>query len=142
MHYSELSPEILPQDLWEEVKEWDSGLDFDSIPEGGVLDAEALREFRDVLEDDFDRYIEGFIRNASENVSQIRKSLEINDFNKLRQVAHPLKGSAAQVGAYTLSAIAGRCEFLGVKENKAYLEKLVPILEDEFNKVRNELRKK
>lgn len=74
-----------------------------------VLDEETLVELRELMLDDFGQLLDVFFRDSLDRMANIDRALAANDTERVRQTAHSLKGSSANIGAKQLSA---RCQLL------------------------------
>jgi len=63
------------------------------------------------------KFINLFIISVDENFSQLAEAIESNDSEKIRLLAHTIKGSAAQVGAEKMKQLSMELEEMG-RENK------------------------
>jgi signal transduction histidine kinase/DNA-binding response OmpR family regulator len=75
-----------------------------------ILDTELLEELRDVAGPDTARIIALFLEDAPGLIAQLEAAATTGDIDKLRDVAHILKSSSANVGAVALSNAARRIE--------------------------------
>jgi HPt (histidine-containing phosphotransfer) domain-containing protein len=119
----------------------DSSID-SSIPslDHEVLDA--LREMQGEGEPDLlAELVEIFEEDASTRLRALREALERGDAESLKQTAHALKGSAANLGARRMAHMAARIEELagGSESLKEEVADLLEELQREFKGVRAEL---
>ena len=82
-----------------------------------------------------------FEEDASTRLRALREALERGDAESLKQTAHALKGSAANLGARRMAHMAARIEELtaGGSESLKEVADLVEELQREFEGVRAEL---
>ncbi|MCJ0825632.1 ATP-binding protein [Luteimonas sp. 50] len=71
-----------------------------------VIDQEVLEELRAVLGSEVDRLIAVFLDTTPPLIAKLEAAALGPDFDALREVAHSLKSSSANLGAMTLSAAA------------------------------------
>jgi HPt (histidine-containing phosphotransfer) domain-containing protein len=118
----------------------DSSIDR-SIPslDHEVLDG--LREMQEVGEPDLlAELVEIFVEDASARLRALREALERSDAESLKQTAHALKGSAANLGARRMAHIAARIEKLtGDSGDLMEVAGLLEELQREFEGVSAEL---
>jgi HPt (histidine-containing phosphotransfer) domain-containing protein len=82
-----------------------------------VLDQSLLEELREIAGDETARIIALFLEDAPRLISALEKGAAIPDLDVMRDAAHTLKSSSANVGAMALSAAAKRVE-LGARARK------------------------
>jgi len=83
---------------------------------------------------------EMFDEDASTRLRALREALERGDAESLKQTAHALKGSAANLGARRMAHMAARIEELaGGSESLKGMTDLLEELQSEFKGVRAEL---
>ena len=75
-----------------------------------VLDREILGELRAVLGGELDKLIDLFLDDTPLLLARLEAAALAPDFNELREAAHSLKSSSANLGAMALSAAAKRVE--------------------------------
>ena len=99
------------------------------------LDIVALKELKDIMEEEFDTLVATFIRDSSNKVEELADIIEAGDPDRLRKVAHSLKGSSSNVCAMPLSELARQLEQLGREGTLAGAADLLERLRDEFQQV-------
>ncbi|MEN1929671.1 ATP-binding protein [Luteimonas sp. MJ250] len=105
-----------------------------------VLDHEILDELRVMLGGDLDHLIDVFLADTPRLVGTMEQAATGPDYDALRDAAHSLKSSSANLGAMSLSAAAKRVE-LGARER--LLERpavAVALVANEFNRARAALK--
>jgi CheY-like chemotaxis protein len=75
-----------------------------------VIDREVFDELRGVLGTELDNLIELFLDDTPMLLARLEAAALAPDFNELREAAHSLKSSSANLGAMALSAAAKRVE--------------------------------
>jgi signal transduction histidine kinase/CheY-like chemotaxis protein len=75
-----------------------------------VLDHAILGELRSVLGAELDKLIDLFLDDTPLLIARLEAAALAPDFNELREAAHSLKSSSANLGAMSLSAAAKRVE--------------------------------
>src|SRR5690606_37757254 len=105
-----------------------------------VLDREILDDLRAMLGGDLDHLIDVFLADTPRLIGTLEQAATGPDYDALRDAAHSLKSSSANLGAMSLSAAAKRVE-LGARER--LLERpavAVALVANEFNRARAALR--
>lgn len=77
------------------------------------LDQAALKELKDIMEDDFALLVKTFIDDSIQRVDVIAKALDDCDAEALRQSAHSFKGSSSNICAPILADLCKELESLG-----------------------------
>ncbi len=86
-------------------------------PSFPVLDQTMLEELREIAGDETTRIINIFLEDAPRLIGTLEKAAAVPDLEAMRDAAHTLKSSSANVGAMALSAAAKRVE-LGARARK------------------------
>ncbi len=86
-------------------------------PSFPVLDQTMLEELREIAGDETTRIITIFLEDAPRLIGTLEKAAAVPDLDAMRDAAHTLKSSSANVGAMALSAAAKRVE-LGARARK------------------------
>jgi two-component system, sensor histidine kinase and response regulator len=118
-----------------------------TVPEGDKLTAiEATEEplDRDIIENLRDlggsemlsELAQIFFEDTRSNLATLRKALEEGDAQSVERVSHTLKGSAANMGAFRMSALCMKLENTGASGNLLRAPELLEQLEAEFERVR------
>ena len=82
---------------------------------------------------------EMFIEDASGYMKALRDALEKQDASEVRQIAHALKGSSANINASALQKVASEMETAGEKGNLDQADALFKKMEAEFVKLKGVL---
>ena len=75
-----------------------------------TIDDEVIEELRTVLGGELDRLIRVFLDDAPKHIAALEEAALAPDLEALREHAHSLKSSSANLGAMQLSAAAKRVE--------------------------------
>ena len=105
-----------------------------------VIDHEILDELRALLGGEVDRLIDVFLEDTPRLITALENAASGPDYTALRDAAHSLKSSSANLGAMSLSAAAKRIE-MGAREQA--LERpavAVALVANEFQRARQPLR--
>src|SRR5690606_41512014 len=82
-----------------------------------VIDEEVLGELRTMLGDEVEHLVEVFLEDTPKLLARLEIAASGPDYDALRDAAHSLKWSSANLGAMLLSAAAGRVEHGGGARN-------------------------
>ncbi len=105
-----------------------------------VIDEEVLEELRSMLGDEVQHLVEVFLEDTPKLLARLEVAASEGDMDGLRDAAHSLKSSSANLGAMLLSAAARRVE-QGAREGT--LERpavAVALVVNEFARARRQLR--
>ena len=105
-----------------------------------VIDHEILDELRAMLGGEVDRLIDVFLEDTPRLIAALENAASGPDYTGLRDAAHSLKSSSANLGAMSLSAAARRVE-MGAREQS--LERpavAVALVANEFQRAKQLLR--
>jgi len=105
-----------------------------------VLDAGALDELYDVIGDDAHHIVRVFLEDAPRVLHELEQAALAPDYAALRDAAHSLKSSAANLGAMALSAAARRLELGARTQTLDRPAVAVALLVQEFARARVALR--
>jgi CheY-like chemotaxis protein/signal transduction histidine kinase/HPt (histidine-containing phosphotransfer) domain-containing protein len=82
-------------------------------PRTPSVDKAVLVELREIMEDAFAELIQTYLRDTPTRLVAIRDAIDKTDADALRDAAHTMKSSSANLGAMPLSALAKELEALG-----------------------------
>jgi len=105
-----------------------------------IIDDNALDELYAVIGADASRIVQVFLEDAPHLLAQLERAALQPDFNALREAAHSLKSSSANLGAMALSAAAKRIELGARMETLDRPAVAVTMLTDEFERARAALQ--
>ncbi|MFL6585933.1 MAG: ATP-binding protein [Luteimonas sp.] len=105
-----------------------------------VIDHEVLDDLRTVLGDEVDRLIDVFLDDTPRLLSALENAVDGPDYDGLRDAAHSLKSSSANLGAMSLSAAARRIEAGARERNLERPAVAVALVSNEFARARRMLR--
>lgn len=105
-----------------------------------VLDDSALEELYAVIGADASRIVTVFLEDAPHLLGQLERAALAPDFPALREAAHSLKSSSANLGAMALSAAAKRIELGARMETLDRPAVAVAILTEEFERAKAALQ--
>jgi CheY-like chemotaxis protein/HPt (histidine-containing phosphotransfer) domain-containing protein len=87
-----------------------------------------------------DKIIKSYLESSTVLISQLRKSLDVNDLEVLQRNAHSLKSSSANVGAKRLSEMGKALEEKCRSHHLEDAPELIALIEQEFVKVNEGLK--
>jgi CheY-like chemotaxis protein len=105
-----------------------------------VLDVEALDELYAVIGPDASRIVTVFLEDAPHLLAQLERAALAPDYPALRDAAHSLKSSSANLGAMALSAAAKRVELGARMQTLDRPAVAVAIVNEEFARARSALQ--
>lgn len=68
------------------------------------LDMDLVTELRDIMADGFVALVDSFQRDTEQRLADIREACVAGEYERLRQLAHSLKGSSGNLGAREVAA--------------------------------------
>ncbi|HST45437.1 MAG TPA: response regulator, partial [Luteimonas sp.] len=105
-----------------------------------VIDPDILDELRAMLGNEVERLVDVFLEDTPRLIGALENAAVGPDFDALRDAAHSLKSSSANLGAMSLSAAAKRVE-LGARERSLDRPAVaVAVIANEFARVAQALR--
>ncbi|MGM0442696.1 MAG: Hpt domain-containing protein [Fibrobacterota bacterium] len=113
----------------------------DTELEGAVLNVD---DILDNLMDDYEilrEILQEFEKSMPAIVRELEEAVRTEDFRKIDDSAHSIKGAARNIGAERLGNISYRLEMCGKKKNGDSLEKNLSLLHREFDTLIGEIRK-
>jgi signal transduction histidine kinase/CheY-like chemotaxis protein len=105
-----------------------------------VLDEETLEELYAVIGAEASRIVNVYLEDAPQLVAQLEQAALGPDFDALREAAHSLKSSSANLGAMALSAAAKRVELGARMQALDRPAVAVALVVDEFERAREALQ--
>lgn len=105
-----------------------------------LLDPEALHRLRTSVGSAFSKMVEAFIEDTPIYLDALQKAIAENKAQKLREMAHSIKGSAKNFGATRLSFAARQLEDLGRSGSTEGARELFTKLVSEYSLVKGALR--
>ncbi|MDR6991747.1 ATP-binding protein [Luteimonas sp. 3794] len=112
----------------------------DRVPLPPVIDHEVLDDLRSVLGDEVDRLVDMFLDDTPRLLTALENAVDGPDYDGLREAAHSLKSSSANLGAMSLSAAARRIEAGAREGNLERPAVAVALVSNEFARARRMLR--
>src|SRR5690606_7610629 len=97
-----------------------------------VLETDIVDDLRAMLGDEVDRLIDLFLEDTPRLISTLEAAAAGPDFDALRDAAHSLKSSSANLGAMSLSAAAKRVELAARERSLERPAVAVALISNEF----------
>mgnify|MGYP003460724028 FL=1 len=105
-----------------------------------IIDPEVLEELRSILGTEVDRLIEVFLDDTPRLIAALETAAAGPDFEMLRNAAHTLKSSSANLGAMSLSNAAKKLELATRTQTLERPAVAVALIANEFARARQALR--
>lgn len=105
-----------------------------------VIDHEVLDDLRSMLGDEVDRLVDVFLDDTPRLLNALENAVDGPDYDALREAAHSLKSSSANLGAMSLSAAAKRIEAGARARDLERPAVAVALVSNEFARARRMLR--
>jgi HPt (histidine-containing phosphotransfer) domain-containing protein len=114
------------------------------MPQSLVIDPQAIENLRALNpgdNDEFLREIAGiFLEDTPQRIAELSQGLAAGDAQKFTRAAHSIKGSAANLGAAALRAVAEKLEHQSRTDGLGAVAPLVTEIKAEFARAEAELR--
>ena len=104
-----------------------------------VLDASVLEDLEAMLGDEVDRLVDVFLEDTPRLLRALEAAAAGPDHDALREAAHSLKSSSANLGAMSLSAAAKRVELAARERTLERPAVAVALIANEFARARQQL---
>ncbi len=111
-----------------------------SIAQPDIIDSDVLDELREMLGGEVDRLIDVFLEDTPRLISALESAAAGPDYGALRDAAHSLKSSSANLGAMSLSAAASRIETGARQQSLERPAVAVALVANEFLRAKQILR--
>jgi histidine phosphotransfer protein HptB len=113
------------------------------MPNDTLIDPEAIENLRALNPDDGDAFLRDivgiFLEDTPQRLAELRESLLMGDQVRFTRAAHSIKGSASNLGAMQLRAVAEQLEHQSKTHGLVEVEGLISDLEARFEATRSEL---
>ncbi len=133
-----ISKPVTPASVSEVIEKWSARILSEDPP---VLDTEGVFD-RTKLEEDFDgdmdtvrEVLRLFLNTARGNMEEIESAIRTGEHQRVKILAHTLKGSSLNIGAGVFSEAAARMEKLAGGEDLANAEVLYRVMDSEFTRL-------
>ena len=101
-----------------------------------LLDTEILDDLHAMLGDEVDRLVDVFLDDTPRRIAALENAAAGPDYDALRDAAHSLKSSSANLGAMSLSAAAKRVELAAREKSIERPAVAVALIANEFARVK------
>ncbi len=105
------------------------------------LESTLVNELREIMEDDINFLFSAYIEDCTAQLLELATSIEQQDGDKVRRIAHSLKGSSRNVGA---SVFSDHCEKLERNAREGMTDTWISLLkeiENCFIETKNQIQK-
>lgn len=96
------------------------------------INEEMVEELREIMEEDFMELVNTYISDSREKIRNLDAAFNAVNYENLRNIAHTLKGSSANLGAMALSSFCAELEDLAREEHSTEAENILEMIEQEF----------
>ena len=100
-----------------------------------ALDEELFAELFSLMGENFGGFVSVFIKDTPVRLAALRAAAANHDREQLKQLAHMLKGSAANASAMTLSSRCARLETLVRDGSPEQIDEQIACIEAEYQRV-------
>jgi len=105
-----------------------------------TFNLEILNELKEIMEDDFDELISLFVLDGQAQIDDLKKAVASLKAIDVRQIAHTLKGSSANIGMFDLSESCKALEFKAADASFEGAEELLEKIINDFNETKKILK--
>lgn len=91
-----------------------------------LFNQELLKELRDIMQDDFVRLFEVYLRDSEDKIAKLATAIGSKDAELTMQLAHSFKGSSCNIGA---DLVASSCQALETAAREKQLTLWQPLLD-------------
>jgi PAS domain S-box-containing protein len=161
-----LSKPIRKDDLAQKLGEWERKINTQNAIAVAVISEEVIRADKDIhpslLEQDLhiseslplidwsyiDDIVDGseefkaelletFVDSTSEGLAQLEVAIASNDYHKISQVAHFIKGSASNLGMISIAAIATDLELVGHNQQESEMKEILKKMQSLLTQIKH-----
>jgi len=100
-----------------------------------ALDEEQFAELFSLMGESFGGFVSVFIQDSQARLAALRAAAANHDRDQLKQLAHLLKGSAANASAMTLSSLCARLDVLVRDGSPEQIDDQIACIEAEYQRV-------
>ncbi len=105
------------------------------------VDTDALVELKEVMEEDFSLLVETYLADTDTRIANLKTSIEEDDADAIRKIAHSIKGSSSNLFAADLASICNKLEECGKANTLDQASELMAQIEQEYQHVSAQLNK-
>lgn len=103
------------------------------------LDLDALRELKEVMEDEFQMLIDTYLNDSMVRIASLKEAVTTQNSDAFRKAAHSFKGSCGNIGANSLAALCKKAEDMGSQGDLHEADVLVTQIESAYAAVKTAL---
>lgn len=103
------------------------------------LNADVLKELQSIMGDDINMLFEVFLDDTLASLEELALVIDSTNYDKVRRIAHSIKGSSKNVGADDLANICELLEQAARDECKDNWTELLTNIQESFNQTKNEI---
>ncbi len=103
------------------------------------LDHGALKDLKEIMDDDFSLLIETFISDSLLRIGAISQAIEAGDAEQVRTAAHSFKGSSSNICALLLTDLCEDLENMGRENDLSLAKSTYARIREEFEIVKQAL---
>ena len=100
------------------------------------FDIEAFAMLEEIMEDEFPELIRVYIEDSDPRLGALKKALNDEDCNELRELSHSLKGASANIAALPLADLCFQIEDKSRQNIVEGIDELLLKIEAEYSAVR------
>lgn len=104
------------------------------------LDVSALKELKEVMDDDFQLLIETYIEDTDARVNTLATCIDQQDAEEIKKIAHSIKGSSSNLFAQNLASLCQKIEDMGRVGSFEGVQEMMVQVKTEYASVREELQ--
>ncbi len=105
------------------------------------LNTDMLAELKNLMEDEFGLLVDTYCSDGQLKVTALGEAVAAGEAEKIREMAHSLKGSSSNLGAEYLSDMCCRLEAKGKQGDLANVESMYAEIKQEFEHVKSLIQK-
>jgi HPt (histidine-containing phosphotransfer) domain-containing protein len=111
------------------------------VVEHPPVDLDRLNEFAGGNVDNFNELVDLYIKQTTDQLSQIQAALNDSDSERASRVAHSCAGASATCGMSAIVPLLRQVEFLGQEQQLSEAAKILPAIQHEFDRLKRYLEK-
>jgi HPt (histidine-containing phosphotransfer) domain-containing protein len=101
-----------------------------------IINEDVLNDLKEIMEDDFNELISIFISDGVEQIKELDTAVHLKNHADIKRIAHTLKGSCANIGAFKLSETCKQLEYILAENSLAGVIELQKKIALEFDETR------
>ncbi len=101
-----------------------------------IIDEMVLNDLKEIMEDDFNELIRIFVSDGIEQINALDTAINLKNYTDTKRIAHTLKGSCANIGAFKLSQTCKQLEYMITEKSLAGVVELQKKIALEFDETK------